>query len=146
MSCAKSVDDSLKRNKVIFEISPNSCTKKIIAPRQGQGFWYAFVETILFCIRMHTTSVARRVGLVLENFQCNYCIWVWFDSISALVGFLQVFRFPPTPRNRNSSIFIVYSFWILLVCVLSMLGSLGFNYRVHCGHHTTVPWGALQKL
>ena len=38
------------------------------------------------------------------------------DSIPALVGFLRALRFPPTPKNRNPFIFLVHSFWSLVVC------------------------------
>ena len=80
---------------------------------------------------------------------------VWFtDSIPALVGFLRVLRFLPAPKNRNHSIFLVHSFWFLVVCVQSLLGCLVFNYLcVRCGYHTTAsrePCGlisrTLQKL
>ena len=46
------------------------------------------------------------------------CMWIWFaDSIPALVGFLQALRFLPTPKNRNPFIFLVNSFWSLVVCI-----------------------------
>ena len=46
------------------------------------------------------------------------CMWIWFaDSIPALVGFLRALRFPPTPKNRNPFIFLVNSFWSLVVCI-----------------------------
>ena len=44
------------------------------------------------------------------------CMWIWFaDSIPALVGFLRALRFPPTPKNRYPFIFLVNSFWSLVV-------------------------------
>ena len=75
-------------------------------------------------VRRHTTPVAGRVGLVLENFpftnaasQWLYVNLVWAEYIPALVGFLQALRFPPTPKNRNPFIFLVHSFWSLVVCI-----------------------------
>ena len=45
-------------------------------------------------------------------------MWIWFaDSIPALVGFLRLLQFPPTPKNRNPFIFLVNSFWSLVVCI-----------------------------
>ena len=63
------------------------------------------------------------------------CMQVWFaDSIPALIVFLWVLRFPPTPENRNLFIFLVHSFWFLVVC------KLGLNYLcVRCGCPTAVP-------
>ena len=46
------------------------------------------------------------------------CMWIWFaDSIPTLVGFLRALQFPPTPKNRNPFIFLVHSFWSLVVCI-----------------------------
>ena len=46
------------------------------------------------------------------------CMWIWFaDSIPALVGFLRALRFPPAPKNRYPFIFLVNSFWSLVVCI-----------------------------
>ena len=61
-------------------------------------------------------------GLVLEHFPftnaASQCMWIWFaDSPPALVGFLRALRFPPTPKNLNTFIFLVHSFWSLVVCI-----------------------------
>ena len=104
-------------------------------PRQGQGF---LLGIILFGIRMAHYSSGEAGWLKCSNTfllpmqLASGCMYVWFaDSISALLSFLRVLRFPPTPKNRNPSIFLVHSFWFLVVCVQSLLGCLGLNYL--CG-------------
>ena len=83
------------------------------------------------------------------------CMWIWFaDSIPALVGFLRALRFPPTPKNRNPFIFLVNSFWSLVVCIKpACLPEVWLPICVRCGCHTAAPWEpsglicrALQKL
>ena len=49
--------------------------------------------------------------------QLAVVVFGWFaDSIPTLVGFLRAIRFPPTPKNWNPFIFLVHSFWSLVVC------------------------------
>ena len=69
------------------------------------------------------------------------CMWIWFaDSIPALVGFLWALRFPPTPKNQNPFIFLVHSFWSLVVCKKPVV-CRRFNYLcVRCSCHTAAPW------
>ena len=97
----------------------------------------------LFCSASawHTTPVARRVSLVLEHFPftnavASGCMQIWFaDSIPALVSFLRARRFPPTPTNRNPSLFwsIVSG---LTLCVQDCLVALVFIARV-CAAYAT---------
>ena len=84
-----------------------------------------FVRPILICIREAHYSSGKAgwfSARTLSFHQCSGCMWIWFaDSIPALVGFLRALRFPPTPKNRYSSIFLVRSFWSLVVCILPSL-------------------------
>ena len=88
--------------------------------RQGQGNLLG-----LFCSESgwHTTLVARRVGLVLEQFPFTNAVsqWLYVNLVCrfhTLLGrFLRALRFPPTPENRNPFIFLVNCFWSLVMCI-----------------------------
>ena len=60
---------------------------------------------------------------MLEHFPFTNAASQWLyvnlfytDSIPAMVDFLWSLRFPPTPKNRNPFIFLVHSFWSLILC------------------------------
>ena len=114
-------------------------------PRQGQGG---------FC-RAH--SVLNQDGTLLQWRGGLFSARTLFaDSIPALVGFLRALRFPPTTKNRNPFIFLVNSFWSLVVCIKPACLPevwLPMCADVRCGCHTAAPWEpsglicrALQKL
>ena len=53
---------------------------------------------------------------------------------TALVGFLQVLRLPPTHKNWNPFIFLVQSFWFIVLCVYkACLAASGLTtFTVQC--------------
>ena len=86
---------------------------------QGQGILLG-----VFCSLSgwHTTPVARQVGLVLKHFPFTNAasLWLYVNLICRFHTYrgrfsLRALRFPPTPY-QNPFIFLVHSFWSLVVC------------------------------
>ena len=89
-----------------------------------------FLGPILFCTRMAHYSSGKAgwfSAWTLSFHQCSYnsgCMWIWLAvSIPALVVFLLALQFPPTLKNLNPFIFLVHSFWPLVVCTKTCLAA-----------------------
>ena len=89
-------------------------------PRQGQGGFcraYSVLNQYGTLLQWRGGLFSARTLSFHQMQLASGCMWIWFaDSIPALVGFLRALRFPPTPKNRNPFIFLVNSFWSLVVC------------------------------
>ena len=122
----KIINTSLKITCVSYSIFFKE-VKNGIAILVGQAVLKLWIKIVKMTF-LSSGKASWLSAWTLSFHQCNKPVVVC-DSIPALVCFLRVLWFPPTPKNRNPSIFLVHSFWFLVVCVFkACLATFGFNY------------------